>query len=269
MFIQQRYQMLRQQMHDLKQRWQRRIRADRVIRSLYQQSQPMSVTSAPALIVAPHADDETLGCGGLIALKRQQGARVCVVILTDGRASHPDHPRLSGEDLVATRQQEAIQALGLLGVSPEQVHFLNQPDQSVSTLSPVATQSVVNQLVQLLKELTPQESYVTYRSDVHSDHEATYRLVTDAIAQSQLPIRLYEYPIYTFWRPWLLNLEAAGISTLHRLPIGSVLAQKKRAIRVYRSQYLPIPPDQKATLPEGFIYRFMRPYELFFESTKF
>ncbi|HEY9880634.1 MAG TPA: PIG-L family deacetylase [Leptolyngbyaceae cyanobacterium] len=267
MFIQQ-YRTLRQQLHNLKQRLQRRIRADRLTRAMCRQSQPMSITPANAVIVAPHADDETLGCGGLIALKRQQGARVAVVILTDGAASHPDHPQLSRAQLVEMRQQEARQALGVLGVPPEQVHFLNQPDQGVATLSEPAMQSVLTQLVQILQDLAPQESYVTYRRDVHPDHEATYWLVADAIAQSQLPVRLYEYPIYTLWRPWLLNLEAEEIRTLHRLPIRPVLSQKKQAIRVYRSQYLPIPPDKKATLPDGFIYRFMQPYELFFESTK-
>ncbi len=43
----------------------------------------------PTVVVAPHPDDETLGCGVLIAAKRRLGAEVAVVFLTDGAASHP------------------------------------------------------------------------------------------------------------------------------------------------------------------------------------
>ncbi|MBD0270071.1 MAG: PIG-L family deacetylase [Cyanobacteria bacterium Co-bin8] len=257
---------LRQRLHAFKQQRQRQFRAFRLIRQLYRQSQLKQVTAAPALIVAPHPDDETLGCGGLIALKCQQGAGVKVVILTDGRASHANHPHLPTEQLIAMRQKEAAQALAILGVPPEDLHFLNQPDQGVATLPSEQHQAVLVQLVNLLQTFRPQEVYVTYRRDVHPDHEATYRLIRAAITQAQQPIDLYEYPIYTLWRPWLLDLKAEGIGTCQRISIRSVLRQKQQAIRVYRSQYQPIPPDQKAALPTGFIYRFMRPYELFFKA---
>ncbi|MBD0337375.1 MAG: PIG-L family deacetylase, partial [Cyanobacteria bacterium Co-bin13] len=137
----------RQRLHTFKQQRQRQFQAFRLIRQLYRQSQPRQVTTAPALIVAPHPDDETLGCGGLIALKRQQGTEVRVVILTDGRASHPSHPRLPTQELVAIRQQEATQALAVLGVPPEDLHFFNQPDQGVATLPPEQHQAVLAQLV--------------------------------------------------------------------------------------------------------------------------
>ncbi len=48
-------------------------------------SKPISLSQKSAMIFSPHQDDETFGCGGLIALKREQQIPVVVVIITDGR----------------------------------------------------------------------------------------------------------------------------------------------------------------------------------------
>ena len=67
----------------------------------------------PVVVLAPHPDDETLGCGGLIALKRSLGAPVRVIFMTDGAGSHSgvDRPALT-----ATRKEEASAACNVLGV---------------------------------------------------------------------------------------------------------------------------------------------------------
>src|SRR5690606_38092378 len=44
----------------------------------------------PLLVIAPHPDDETLGCGGVIALATCRNVRVHTVFVTDGGASHPN-----------------------------------------------------------------------------------------------------------------------------------------------------------------------------------
>ncbi len=49
------------------------------------------------LILAPHADDESLGCGGLIAACCERGQQPVVAILTDGAASHPGSKRYPPE----------------------------------------------------------------------------------------------------------------------------------------------------------------------------
>src|SRR5579862_5129583 len=82
-------------------------------------SKPMELTDAPALIVAPHPDDETFACGGLITLKRRRGVLVSVVFLTDGSGAKADLDPLA---LTRLRQGEALQALNILGVAIEDVH---------------------------------------------------------------------------------------------------------------------------------------------------
>src|SRR5689334_3255841 len=54
-------------------------------------SKSMDVSQKPALIISPHQDDEVLGCGGVIGLKREQGIPVQVVFITDGAGSHSWH----------------------------------------------------------------------------------------------------------------------------------------------------------------------------------
>ena len=55
------------------------------------------------LVIAPHQDDETLGCGGYILLRRLEALPVDVLYITDGRASHPQHPRLSAGQIATLR----------------------------------------------------------------------------------------------------------------------------------------------------------------------
>lgn len=82
------------------------------------------------LVLAPHPDDETLGCGGVIMQKLAAGARVEVVVATDGGASHLDDParKTSRQDLVAMREQETRLACAELGLAAEHVSFLGFPD---------------------------------------------------------------------------------------------------------------------------------------------
>ncbi|TJV82375.1 MAG: PIG-L family deacetylase, partial [Mesorhizobium sp.] len=100
--------------------------------------------SASAVIVAPHPDDETLGCGGVAAKKIASGAQVRFVFVTDGAASHRHlmHP----ETLRATREAEAIEAVHRLGASSESVTFLRLPDGAANHHVHEITDAVVSML---------------------------------------------------------------------------------------------------------------------------
>ena len=80
------------------------------------------------LVVAPHPDDEVIGCGGLIARTLEAGGRVAVCIMSDGAASHPGSPTFPPDRLARTRRAESLAALGHLGVGADSVHFLDLPD---------------------------------------------------------------------------------------------------------------------------------------------
>src|SRR3954462_9413799 len=93
-------------------------------------SRPLRPLKGSIMIVAPHPDDETLGCGGVIARHAATGGRVHIVFLTNGEASHPGHPTVSPQQLAKQRPDDAIGALSVLtaGSPPASVRFLGFPD---------------------------------------------------------------------------------------------------------------------------------------------
>lgn len=218
-------------------------------------SQVMPVRDQPAIIISPHQDDETLGCGGLIALKRQQRSQVAIVFLTDGGASQPLDSNC--QNLVDLRRQEAIAALNILGVSTSDIYFLDYPDGKLQGISESEQQKLVTQLSALLEQYQAQEVYVPHYKDGHGDHEAAFRVTAAALSKISRTIELFQYPIWLFWnRPLLLKLKQQDLAGAYRLNISTVKAKKHEAIQVYQSQ-LPV-------LPFGFLNLFLRSTEVFF-----
>ena len=179
-------------------------------------SQPISLSHKSAIVFSPHQDDETLGCGGAIALKKQQGVSVKVVFMTDGR--YGSLQPMPTDKFIDLRKQEATDALNHLGVPPEDIMFLDRLDGSLANLTGEQRQGLIEQLVQLLKQIAPQEAYVPHRKDFHADHEATYDLVKTAIAQSGMNVELLQYPIWIFWQNPLsfqLQRQDLELSLIH------------------------------------------------------
>lgn len=224
---------------------------------VYYFSRQLPVSKKTAIIFAPHQDDETFACGGIIALKRALGISVKVVFLTDGSLSIPDG--VNPKKIIDIRQQEALKALDFLGVAPSEITFLNQIDGSLNQLSYEQINHIVAQLTELLECFHPEEIYVPYRHDCHPDHEATYSLVKKALSASNFKSELWQYPIWILWQnPLNSHLAPSDVANAYRVSIDSVQAQKHLAIASYHSQI--------ATLPAGFLNRFFSPYEIFIKN---
>jgi N-acetylglucosamine malate deacetylase 1 len=220
-------------------------------------SKPLTISEKAALVFAPHQDDETIGCGGMIALKRVQGIPVKVVFLTDGRYGRPES--IKPEEIIQVRQQEALSALENLGVKQSETHFLGLTDGSLAQLNSDQRQQLIAHLVTLLKSFEPGEVYVPHSKDGHPDHESTYELVHTAIAQSGIQVELLQYPIWVFWYHILpLPLYWQHRATAYRVCIDSVHEQKKQAISHYKTQ---VPH-----LPTGLLTSFFSPYEIFIKN---
>lgn len=220
-----------------------------------------------ALVFAPHQDDETLGCGGIIALKREQNVPVKVVFVTDGGSSHPGHRNITRSEIVQIRKQEALTALNILGVESGDVHFLNKYDGRLHRMTEAERQQTIEEMAQLLRVFQPKEVYVTHNKDRSRDHEVTYELVVAAIAAAGVKVDLWQYAIWLLWNSLLFrDLKLEELAGAHRLTIQTVQSKKKQAIETYRSQYLPIDAESSALLPPGFLWRFFLPHEVFFKS---
>jgi LmbE family N-acetylglucosaminyl deacetylase len=221
-------------------------------------SQPLNFSEKSAMVFSPHQDDETFGCGGMIARKREQGIQVGITFLTDGRGSHCLDPHIQNQ-VIQIRQQESLIALDILGVNTSEIHFLNYQDGSLASLNIEKRQQIITEISELLNLYQPGEVYVPHRKDCHQDHEATYNLVKEAIIQSKITTEILQYPIWVFWRsPLFILLKLQDIAAAYRLSVASVKEKKQRAIAAY--------PSQLEMLPRGFINRFLYSEEIFFKS---
>lgn len=220
-------------------------------------SKPIQVSRNPAVVFAPHQDDETFGCGGLIALKRQLGVRVKLVFLTDGARSHDLAGTVEPGLLPEIRKKEALKAAEALGVDTGDVIFLNIPDQGLGSLSGKFKEQTARWIIKLLKDFQAREIYVPHRRDRHPDHEATYRIVTEAVRQSELSLEVFQYPVWLVWGSRFgLRLTVSDLSYARFLRIGDVHQKKLQAIAAYSSQ--------ADTLPRGFLKQSLKKYEIFF-----
>ncbi|NOK18540.1 PIG-L deacetylase family protein [Corallococcus carmarthensis] len=201
----------------------------------------------PAMVFAPHPDDETLGCGGTILQKRRVGATVRIVCLTDGASSHPD--LLTHDELKAVRAREVRGAAKVLGVEEKDLFLLGFPDRELDA----CREAAVARVAELLWRHRPEQLFVPYARGEHLDHVSTNHIVREAVARVGLPVTLLEYAVWA-WRHWPMvglrgtrrSLLAGAVSTRMglwmarefrtKVLIRDVLAQKRAALALHASQ---------------------------------
>ncbi|MFC6269862.1 PIG-L deacetylase family protein [Frigoriflavimonas asaccharolytica] len=217
------------------------------------------------IIVAPHADDESLGCGGVISLLKKYGQEVYILLLSDGTLSHPNSLEYPAEKLRDLRENELINAAAILGISTENLIFCRFKDRSIPNNESQDFLHAAQDISKVITAIKPQSIFVPWRRDPHPDHQAAYQII-DSIEKYEA--KVYEYPI------WLNEIgeekDAPNLEevTPFRLNIESVLEKKMQAIAAHKSQTTNLITDD----PNGFmlskemINSFNRPYELFYIS---
>ncbi|SDS64097.1 PIG-L family deacetylase [Opitutus sp. GAS368] len=205
-------------------------------------SQPYPFPPGVALVLAPHADDETLGCGGLLALKQARGDAVRVVFVTDSAGS-PAVPGLS-----ARRRDEALAALATLGLAHDCAHFLGAPDGRLNSLAPAEGARLTAALAALLAKLQPAEVFVPYLGGGSSEHDATVQLARVALASAGMSPRVWEYPVWAWWNPARLAGQLAQPAQNFHLKLGAVRARKRAALTCHASQCAGRPPALPSVL---------------------
>jgi LmbE family N-acetylglucosaminyl deacetylase len=171
------------------------------------------------LVIAPHPDDESIGCGGTIRLHLERGDGVRVVFLTSGERGIRD---TSVETARAVREAEAAEALGILGV--QQQDFLRLPDLGVAD----HLEKGARHLGVLLSAERPGIVYLPHPDEAHPDHRAALPLVRRALRQLDDGGAAPALRGYEVWSPLTAHGWAEDI-TRH-------MARKLRAVRCYRSQ---------------------------------
>jgi LmbE family N-acetylglucosaminyl deacetylase len=219
--------------------------------------------AAGIAVLAPHPDDESLGCGGLIAEACALGRPPLVVFLTDGSASHPNSAAYPRDRLRRVREAEAIAATAILGVPESHVAFMRLADTAAPSSGP-EMDAAAARLGALAQAWRCEVMAVPWRHDPHCDHEAAAVIAAHACARAG--IRLLSYPVWGLTLPEDRLIDAAPISGF-RLDIATHLARKRRAILAHASQYAGLITDDPAgfQMSSDFISRFLGPTEIFMD----
>ena len=220
------------------------------------------------LVVAPHPDDEVLGCGGVIALLRQAQIPVWVIIASDGAASHPGSLRYPPPALGALRRAESEAGLSLVGVASDQITFLGLPDGAVPRPdAPDGARAVEMARAALLAVPAAQTVLLPWRRDPHDDHRATWALFTSALDAMRSSARRLEYPIWSRVHPGPDDLPRDAEASTWRLDASAVGEQKRASILAHRSQTTALIDDAEIgeCLTTDVLERFFQPWEPFID----
>ena len=200
------------------------------------------------LIVAPHQDDESLGCGGIIYLLKQMDIPAHVVFVTDGSKSHPNSKKFPFEKLVSLREKESVEALAVLGVGRDDITFLRLPDGHLPNAEAPDFSNSVDTFMSVLKQFEPQTIFTPWQRDPHPDHRATWQIVNQAVKNLARPVRSFEYFIWLWERAGSNDLPVSEDGKIWKVDIEIAKDYKKKAVEAYLSQTTSLIDDD----PEGF-----------------
>lgn len=188
-----------------------------------------------ALVIAPHPDDEVLGCGGTMLRLAQSGAEVHVAIVTRAGADR------FGPELADIGRREARAAHDLLGVT--QTHFLDLPAAGMDQVPHADLNGAFGELV---ARIAPDTMFIPFIGDVHLDHQLTFlsAMVAARPRGEGIPLRVYCYETLSetnWYAPGITQTFAPNVY----IDISATLDSKVEAFLRYESQ-VKLPPDERS-----------------------
>lgn len=166
------------------------------------------------LVVAPHPDDEAIGCGGTIVRHSDAGDHVAIAFLTSGELSDEGRP---AAEVKATREREAQAAAEVLGVTD--FTFLRRPDWFLGE----DVKTACGALAAIVRSTAPDRVYVPHAHEWHPDHRAAFK-ITSRVAE-ELCAEVLAYEVWTPLRTYTVVEDTT-----------EQMARKLEAISCYSSQ---------------------------------
>ena len=190
---------------------------------------------ANVLVIAPHADDEILGCGGTIAKHIERGDSVYVAVMTNASIGAPE---LFNEEQIKEIREEAKQSHIYLGI--EDTFFFDFP---APQLEQYPQYKIANAINGLIKQTEAEILYIPHKGDLHLDHGVIYN--ASLVAARPVPgqfvktILAYETLSETEWgHP---TVEAVFIPTYFHTLTETHFSKKIGAMNFFESQLKPFP----------------------------
>lgn len=174
------------------------------------------------LVLAPHPDDDVIGCGGTIKLHRENNDEVKVIYLSDGSGGFPKKKKINSirerKALAKIRSEEAKSATKMLGVSD--LIFWKYPDGRLN-----ANRSTIKLLQNILDDYQPKTIYVPSFLDPHPDHYETAKILASTLREkSNFNGQIFSYEV---WSPIFAN---------RLINIDKVIKSKILSLKEHKSQ---------------------------------
>jgi LmbE family N-acetylglucosaminyl deacetylase len=187
-----------------------------------------------ALVIAPHPDDEVLGCGGTIARLTAHGREVHIAVMTRGMA-----PRFDPASAEAVRA-EAHEAHALLGVAETHWH-----DFPAAELDRVAHADLNTAMQHVVAQVAPDTMFVPFVGDIHLDHQLVFAsaMVAARPRGAVYPVRIYAYETMSETN-WNAPGVTAGFQPNVFVDISRFAATKAAAFGCFGSQVQSFPSER-------------------------
>jgi N-acetylglucosamine malate deacetylase 1 len=186
-------------------------------------------------VVAPHPDDDVLGCGGTMIRAVREGAEVDVVVMTRGQPPQFD------DRLVAQIREETLESHKYMGVNRS--HFLDFP---AAALDQVPRAALNQALLAVLDSIAPEILFVPFIGDIHVDHQIVFNaaMVFARPRSRQCPTAVLAYETLSETN-WLAPGLTPGFQPNSFVDISETLDAKIAAFEIYTSQ-LKARPDERS-----------------------
>jgi LmbE family N-acetylglucosaminyl deacetylase len=189
------------------------------------------------LVVAPHPDDELLGCGGTLLRRKSEGSELGWLIVTGISEEHG-----FSREQVEQRDAEIEQVRTGLGVN--QLYNLRLPTTRLDTLPMV---DLISSFSEVFKDFQPEEVLTPHKGDIHTDHQ----IVSKAVASCT---KWFRHPsIKSVMAYETLSETEFGLEqneTFHPnvfIDIGSFLERKLELLKIYASELSDFPFPRSET----------------------
>lgn len=194
------------------------------------------------LIITPHCDDETIGCGGLMSsLAKDTNNYVRIVLV----ATHSQVYNYNVDRIVSNEEriQETVLALKELGFDKDNISLTQLSGFKDGRLDQVDRKSLVTQLDKEIRDFHPTAVLFPYSSH-HQDHQAVYQASISAlrptVGTNFIKLRAaYEYPYIT--TSWNNNIQSVG--KLYYVLDDEDIERKRKALNQYKTQLVRDPRD--------------------------
>lgn len=192
------------------------------------------------VILAPHPDDETLGCGGTIALYTSNAVEVYLLVLSDGGGISVDLTDKDKDiDITSVRKQESLAAASLLGI--KHTLFLGFPTRKLEEYK----DEIKKKVEDIVREFEPEIIFAPSPVDFHQDHITTAHMAL-WLNSKFLPLKIAFYEIYNTIRfntlvdiTEVMHVKEKAMLNYHYSLLGrpEIFSNAIKALNSYRSFY--------------------------------